>query len=149
MYQVERNFNLIQKLKGRSYTFKMKFLNQSIYDKANVQDSYSKSAMYGVSGAKTLYAASLDLSPADVINLSYIEDEVLKMTEEIFNKPTTTSNASSWYRYRRTSNTLGVDGADGVSSVGGRPTNESKNIISTESGEASQASDQNESAKLL
>ena len=149
MYQVERNFNLLQKLKGRSYTFKMKFLNQSIYDKANVQDSYSKSAMYGVSGAKTLYAASLDLSPADVINLSYIEDEVLKMTEEIFNKPTQTSNTSSWYRYRRTSNTLGVDGADGVSSVGGRPTNESKNIISTESGEASQASDQNESAKLL
>lgn len=131
--QIERNFNLIQKLKGRSYTFKMKFLRQSIYDKANVQDAYSKAAQYGVSGAKTYYAASLDLSPSDVINLSYIEDNLLGMTTKMFNHPMISSNTMS-------------TNANGES---GRPTNEELGRTTTESGEASQASDQNENAKQL
>ena len=131
--QIERNFNLLQKFKGKSYGFKMKFLRQSIYDKANVQDAFSKAAQYGVSGAKTMYAASLDLSPADIINLSYIEDSVLKMTTEMFNKPMISSN------------TMSTASGD----EGGRPTNEEVGKQTTESGEASQASDQNANAKLL
>ena len=130
--QIERNFNLIHKLKGKSYGFKMKFLRQSIYDKTNVQDAYSKAAQYGVSGAKTLYAASLDLSPSDVINLSYIEDTMLGMTTKMFNRPMLSSNTMASSQEET-----------------GRPTNEELGRQTTESGEASQASDQNESAKVL
>ena len=93
--QIERNFNLIQKQKGRNFSFKLKFLEQSVYNKASVQDSYFKAAQYGVTGAKTFYAASLGLSPCDVVNLSYLEDTVLKMGVDNFNKPLVSSNTVS------------------------------------------------------
>lgn len=139
--QIERNFNLIQKLQNRSYVFKMKFLRQSIYDKTNVQDAYSKAAQYGVSGAKTMYAASLDLSPADVINLSYIEDTILGMTTEIFNKPMVSSNTRSY------SDTT-TSGWGNRWGTGGRPTNEERGVETTESGVASQESDQAANANI-
>lgn len=132
--QIERNFNLLQKFKNKSYVFKMKFLRQSIYDKTNVQDAFSKAAQYGVSGAKIMYAASLDLSPADVINMSYIEDTLLGMTTEIFNKPMVSSNTRS--------------AKDAENQEGGRPTNEERGVETTDSGEVSRESDQGENAKI-
>lgn len=126
----------------------MKFLRQSIYDKTNVQDAYSKAAQYGVSGAKTMYAASLDLSPADVINLSYIEDTILGMTTEIFNKPMVSSNTRSYSSDTTTSGWGNRLRTGGTTDTGGRPTNEERGVETTESGVASQESDQAANAEI-
>lgn len=96
LHQIERNLNLLQKLKNRKNCFKIKFLEQSIYSDKEVVDKWAKAAQYGVSGAKTYYAASLGLSPSDVVGLSYLEDEVLGLTTEIFNKPLVSSNTRSY-----------------------------------------------------
>ena len=85
--QVERNFNRIQKLKSRAYPFAIRFLQQSIFNQKDFTDMYSKAAQYGVSGAKSMYAASIGLSPSDVWNMSFLEDQVLGMTVNMFNKP--------------------------------------------------------------
>lgn len=128
--QIERNFNLLQKLKNRSYGFKVKFLRQSIYNKTDMQNAYAKAAQYGVTGSKLLYAASVDLSPCDVYGLSYLEDDVLGLTTTSFNKPMVSSYVQS----------------GSPSDEGGRPTNESKGLMLSESGEADRDSDQSANA---
>lgn len=129
--QIERNFNLFQKNKGKPYSFKIRFLRQTIYNKETVQDSYVKAAMYGVTGAKLAYAASLDLSPTDLVNLAYLEDEVLGLTINTFNKPITT--------YLTGDENNNVENPEG-----GRPTNESQGKPLTESGEADKDTNQND-----
>ena len=128
--QLERNFNLLQKLKNRAYGFKIKFLRQSIYNKTDMQNSYAKAAQYGVTGSKLLYAASVDLSPCDVYGLAYLEDEVLGLTVTSFNKPMVSSYVQS----------------GSADNEAGRPTNESKGLALTESGEADRDSDQSANA---
>lgn len=124
--QIERNFNLIQKLKSRSYQFKVKFLRQSIYNKTDIQNSYAKAAQYGVTGSKLLYAASVDLSPCDISGMAYLEDEILGLTVNSFNKPMVSSYVQS----------------GSPSEDVGRPTNESKGLELSESGEADRDNDQ-------
>lgn len=131
--QIERNFNLLQKYKGKSYSFKIRFLRQSIYNKEQVQDTYSKAAMYGVTGAKIAYAASLDFSPVDLVNLAYLEDSVLGLTIDSYNKP-----------IHMNANGDSESASDGTNIEGGRPTNESKGIPLTESGEADKDTNQND-----
>lgn len=138
--QLERNFNLLQKHKNKSTSFKVRFLRQSIYNKEQVQDTYSKAAMYGVTGSKIAYAASLDFSPVDLINLAFLEDDVLGLTTKTFNKPihgyVNPSNSSS-----------GDDSEDDKVAIideGGRPTNESQGIPLTDSGEADKDTNQND-----
>lgn len=119
--QLERNFNLLQKQKNRKFSFKLKFLEQSIYNKEQVQDSFFKAASYGVTGAKTLYAASLGLSPCDIVNMSYLEDTVLEMGVSNFNTPLTSANTTSH------------------SNEAGRPTNAEQNKPVSDSRERGQA----------
>ena len=71
-----------------------------------MQDAYLKGGMYGLPN-KMLYAASLDLEPIDVLNQSYLEDDVLKVSIDTFDRPLVSSNTLS---------------NGDVSNEGGRPT---------------------------
>lgn len=93
--QIERSFNKEIKLLNLPYLFKLKFLMQSIFNKKEVQDSLQKASQYGVSGAKLYYAASLDMSPSDVVGLAYLENDVLEVTEKMFTSPLISSNTLS------------------------------------------------------
>lgn len=135
LHKIERVFNLIQKLKGRPYQFRIHFLDQSIYSRELVQDSMFKAATYGVPGSKSRYAASLGMSPSDVLGMAYLEDDILGFTTECFNQPMLSSYTQS---------ASAVDPAN----TGGRPTNESKGQTLTESGEADQDTGQNINAAI-
>lgn len=123
--QTERFFNKIIKLMNLPYLFEVKFLEQSIFNYAEVQDQYHKAATYGVSGSKLLYASSLGMSPSDVVNMAYLENDILNVTESMFTSPLISSN------------TLSPD------SESGRPTNKSRGKGLKESGEQTEETDQN------
>lgn len=111
--QIEHIYNVkIERMKLND-TFKnlmeIVFLEQSIFNKTKVQDSYLKGGMYGLPN-KLFYAASMDLEPIDIINLSYLENTVLKCGEDIFNRPLISSTTLS--------------GGDVESGEGGRPQTE-------------------------
>ena len=108
------------------YTFKIDFLNQSIFNTDEQCNRFQKAAMYGVDGAKMKYASSIGLSPSDMVGMSYLENDILKLTEKVWNRPLVSSNTMSH--------------GEGE---GGRPTNASKGEGLTESGEQSLEDDVN------
>lgn len=120
--QVENWINKYIKKLNLPYDFKIKFLNQSIYTEDEVCDRYAKAATYGVAGSKSMYAASLGLSPSDVMSMQTLEDN-LGFTD-------------NWLPMK-SSNTLSSN------DEGGRPTNKSKNKPLSESGEQTLDDDQN------
>lgn len=124
--QVARYFNKQIKKMNLPYLFEIKFLDQSIFNEDDVCNRYAKAAQYGVDGTKLLYASSLGMTPSDVQNLGYLENEILNITVDNFNKPLISSNTMS------------------NSNDGGRPTNKSKGEGLTESGESTENSDQND-----
>ena len=92
--QIQKIYNVkIQKMEMKNL-MEVEFLEQSIYNKQKVQDAYLKAAMYGVPN-KLYYAASLDLEPIDVINQSYLENDVFKIGIDTFNRPLISSNTLS------------------------------------------------------
>ncbi|MDF2588214.1 MAG: phage protein [Anaerocolumna sp.] len=125
--QVARYFNKQIKMMNLPYLFEVKFLDQSIFNSTEVQNQYNKAATYGVSGAKLLYASSLGMTPSDVVNLSYLENDILEVTETMFKSPLISSN------------TLSPDAND----KGGKPTNVSKGEGLSESGEQTLENDEN------
>lgn len=113
--QIARYFNRQVKLMKHPYLFQMKFLLQTIFNKKEVQDTYHKAASYGVSGAKLYYAASIDMTPSDVINLAYLENDILDVTNKMFISPLISSNTMSHKEN-------GDGGAPTVEENGGTPT---------------------------
>jgi hypothetical protein len=111
--QIARHFNREIKLQNLPYLFQLKFLQQSIFNKKEVQDQYFKGAQYGVSGAKLYLAASLDMTPSEVVNLAYLENEILDVTNKMFTSPLISSNTVS-----RSENGVG---APTVEKQGGTP----------------------------
>ena len=93
--QIARFLNKQVKKMNLPYLFKLKFLDQSNFNKKEVQDQYQKASQYGVSGAKLYYAASLDMSPSDVVNLAYLENDILEVTTKMFTSPLISSNTLS------------------------------------------------------
>ena len=92
--QIQHLYNVkIQKMELKNL-FEIYFLEQSIYTFERVQNYYFKSAQYGIS-SKLYYAASLGLEPIDVINQSYLENEILGCGTDIFNRPLISSNTLS------------------------------------------------------
>ena len=71
--QVEDWVNKYIKKLNLPYDFKMRFLNQSIYTEEDVCKRYKEAASFGVSGSRSFYAASLGMSPAEVMYMSEIE----------------------------------------------------------------------------
>jgi hypothetical protein len=69
--QFERWINRqLDKVSGK-YKFRLKFLEITYYNKQDKIDAYKESAQYGI--GKTLYAASLGMSPSDFLDLSEYE----------------------------------------------------------------------------
>lgn len=119
--QIERFFNRKIKKMDLEYSFKLTFLNQSIFNEKQVIENYQKAATYGVAGAKLGYASALGFSPDDVIGLSYLEDDILKVGTEIFTRPLISSNTLS----------------NGEVETSGRPTAEEAGVTLGDAGEKS------------
>jgi len=122
--QIENWLNKYIKKLNLPYDFKAHFLNQSIYDENEVCDRYQKAAMYGVSGSKSLYVASLGLSPSDVIAMQELEGAL--------------NFADDWVPMQ-SSSTMASD----PTNTGGKPTNASKGKGLTESGSQTLEDDEN------
>lgn len=103
--QIQKIYNIkIQRMDLKNL-MEVEFLEQSIYNRQKVQDAYLKAAMYGVPN-KMYYSASLDLEPIDVLDQTYLENNVLEIGVDTFNRPLISSNTLS----------------NGVVDEGGRPT---------------------------
>lgn len=87
-------FNAQRKKSNPKFPMRLEFLEQSTFNKDKVADSYLKAAQYGMP-TKMLYMASLGRSPIDSIGLSYLEDDVLCLTIDRFNKPLVSSYTTS------------------------------------------------------
>lgn len=123
--QIARVFNRIIKNMNLDYGFKIEFLNQSIFNGDKYIDNQCKGAQYGVSGAKSKYAASLGMNPSDILGMSFLEDEILGFGTKMFNVPMVSSHVQS---------------AEGA----GRPTSESKGETLGDAGEKTKEGDQND-----
>lgn len=116
LIQVQRFFNKKLKQMNLPYGFKIEFTAQSIFNNSEYVDRYYKSASAGLP-TKQMYGASLGLSPSDMINLTYLEEDILGLSTKCWNKPLVSTNTTP--------------GGE----VGGRPTNASQGKELTESGE--------------
>ncbi len=76
LLQVEAWINRYIKSMRLPYSFKVKYLNQSIYNQKDIIDQFQKAATYGVAASRSLYAASLGISPSDVLNLGQLENDL-------------------------------------------------------------------------
>lgn len=92
--QFEQIVNRQIKLMNHDYLFKVSFLFQSIFNSAEVQNAISKGAQYGLP-VKMDYAASLGFTPCEVVCSSYIEDELLGLSKDIWITPLVSSNTQS------------------------------------------------------
>ena len=117
LLQAQRAFNLKIKKLNLTYGFKIKFSNQSIFNNEEHIKRFKESASLGLP-TKSMYAASLGLSPSDVMGLTYLEEEVLKLSKEAWLTPLISSNTQG-----------------SVSDDVGRPT-----LSDTEIGDAGEAS---------
>ena len=126
LLQFQRFFNKKLKKKNMEYTFKVEFTPQSIFNATEYIDKYSKAAQLGLP-VKIAYATSLSLTPSDIYNMTYLEEEVLELSK------------SKWLSPLVSSNTQGS-----IDSSSGRPTNESQGKVLTESGENTRESGAND-----
>lgn len=137
--QFERFFNM--RLKEENLPFKISFLMQSIFNVDEVTNRYQKAATYGVGGAKLKYAASIGLSPAEVVGMSYLEDDILEIGTKSFIHPLISSNTLSNGGLDDSNNKQTNLSDNNVSKVEnnngetGRPTNKSKGIVLSDEGE--------------
>lgn len=92
--QIQHVYNVkIQKMDMKNL-FEVYFLDQSVYTATKIQDYYFKASQYGMC-SKLYYAASLGLEPIDVINQSFLENDVLGCCVKILNRPLISSNTMS------------------------------------------------------
>ena len=123
MRQIERwlNRRLRNKAKKKVY-FKASILPVTHFNWDEKVNAYKEAALYG-QPVKTIYAATQDLEPGDVAAMAFLENEILDY-------PNTLVPLQSSYTQS--------------SDEGGRPTNESKGIDLTPSGEQTQRNESNQ-----
>ena len=122
--QFEQIINRQIKLFDHEYLFKVSFLYQSIFNTTEVQNALAKAAQYGLP-VKMDYVSSLGLTPCEVIGASYIEDDILGLSQ------------TSWVNPLISSNTLASD-------EGGRPTAEEAGTSVGDAGEKTRDNDSNQ-----
>lgn len=125
--QFERIVNRQIKLMNHDYLFKVSFLYQSIFNGNEVQNSLSKGAQYGLP-VKMDYAASLGLTPCETVGQSYLENDILGLSKDVWVTPLVSSNTQSGF----------------TSDEGGRPTSEDKGETVGEAGEKNRDNDSNQ-----
>lgn len=122
--QFERFFNMKLKKMNLEYSFKISFLQQSIFNEDEYCNRLSKSASLGLP-VKLEYAAALGLSPSDTIGMTFLEEDILNLSKKRWVFPLVSSSTQS------------------VNTEGGRPSNASQGKGLTESGEQTKEEDQN------
>lgn len=130
LQQLERFFNKKIKLMNLTYSFKISFLNQSIFNSDEVTNRLSKGATYAMP-LKMKYCAALGLSPSDVLGLTYLEETALGLGDQVWKTPLLSTNTTS-------TNTSSSD------DTGGRPTNESKGVGLDDAGQQTKDTDAND-----
>ena len=126
--QFEKIINREIKLMNHDYLFKVSFLYQSIFNCTEVQNNLSKGAQYGLP-VKMDYAASLGLTPCETVGASYLEDELLGLSSNVWTTPLVSSNTQSAFT---------------GDSSGGRPTAEETGGTVGEAGEKTRDNDSNQ-----
>lgn len=126
LLQFQRYFNKKLKKRNRDYGFKIEFIPQSIFNQTEFTDRYAKAASLGLP-VKTAYAASLSMSPSDILLMTYLEEDVLQLSKKKWLSPLISSNVQS-----------SVD-----TKVGRKTSEESGNTIG-EAGEKTRNSDSND-----
>lgn len=121
MRQIERWIN--RKLKSVSSTikFKIKILDVTYFNRAEMHDRFIKDGQYGLP-VRSAIMATAGYSPSDLENLQYLENTILELNKK--EVPLTSSNTQS-----------------SSDSDPGRPTNQSKGEVLTDSGENSKEQD--------
>lgn len=122
--QFERFFNMKLKKMNLEYSFKISFLQQSVFNEDEYCNRLSKSASLGLP-VKLEYAAALGLSPSDAIGMTFLEEDILGLSKKRWVSPLASSSTRS------------------VDTEGGRPSNASQGKGLTESGEQTKEGDQN------
>jgi O6-methylguanine-DNA--protein-cysteine methyltransferase len=92
--QVARWINKYIKNLNLPYDFKIKFLETSIYNQTDVFNTLLKACQAGVP-CKMEIAASLGMSPSDVIGNALIENDILKLRDTLFSQPLLSSSTMS------------------------------------------------------
>lgn len=123
LLQFQRYFNKKIKKMDLPYGFKIEFTAQSIFNNTEYVDRFAKASQYGLP-VKQFYASSLGLSPSDMINLTYLEEDILGLATKKWTTPLMSSHTIT-------------------SEEGGRPTNASQGKELKESGEQTKENDSN------
>lgn len=126
LLQFQRYFNKKLKKMDLPYGFKIEFTAQSIFNNTEYVDRYAKAAQYGLC-TKTTYGTALGLSPSDMYNLTYLEEDILNLGVKKWTHPLVSSSVQS-----------GVE-----SDLGGRPTAEESGNSIGEAGEQTRENDSN------
>ncbi|MBQ0036416.1 MAG: hypothetical protein KBT35_05820 [Firmicutes bacterium] len=124
LLQAQRSFNLKIKKLNLTYGFKVKFSQQSIFNNTEYVDRYAKASQYGLP-VKSLYLSSLGFNASDLLGMTYLEEEILKLGQEAWLHPLVSSSVQS-----------GVSSAESED-ANGRPTAEESGEQIGDAGEAS------------
>lgn len=124
LLQAQRSFNLKIKKLNLTYNFKIRFIDQSIFNNTEYVDRFSKASQYSLP-TKQLYGASLGLSPSDMLGMAYLEENILGLGKDSWNVPVVSSSVQS-----------GTNSAESED-ANGRPTAEEEGRSIGDAGEAS------------
>ena len=94
LQQIERFFNKKLKLMNLPYSFKIQFLNQSIFNSDEIANRISKAADKGMP-VKMKYSSVLGLSPSDTLGLTYLEEDILELSNKVWKNTLISSNTQS------------------------------------------------------
>ncbi|MEG1502102.1 MAG: hypothetical protein RR370_01795 [Synergistaceae bacterium] len=113
--QIERWINRYLKYQTGNQKFHVIMPRMTVYNEKEKAEEYLKGCQSGMP-TKMLYGAAIGLTPSDMMSLNFLENDILEMPNKLI--PLQTSYT--------------------MSSGDGRPTNKSKGLELTESGEISQ-----------
>ena len=94
LLQFQRYMNKKLKKKNMDYEFKIEFTQQSIFNNTEFVDRYAKAASSGLP-VRLYYATSLGLSPADVWNMTILEEDILSLCKDRWITPLVSSSTVS------------------------------------------------------
>jgi hypothetical protein len=79
--QYERWLNRKLKDENKVIKFKVTLLDITKYNQSDIANMYKEAATLGLP-CKTLYCASIGMSPSSVLNMTFLENDVMKITEK-------------------------------------------------------------------
>lgn len=92
--QIERWINRRLKYMESKHKFKISILDVNRYNQKEMFDMFYKAGQVGAP-VKQAIAATLGYNPSDILNMSYLENEILEMRDTMYNEPLLTSTTMS------------------------------------------------------